>query len=160
MGPFLTDYSVSAVLGSEVFQFLTGEDITDSLKVIFKKLNKGEILALSSLSIYFFQNINDAFVQRFFDKKEKGVMWPGYYESLEEKTGLGDKDTEEKQGVELYNPETRPTFLNCCVLSQITDKMKKAGFEIIHAKEGIHPGYPLGDNQAPKSNIQVTGKKP
>ena len=154
------DDSVSAVLVSEVFQFLTGEDITDSLKVIFKKLKKGGILALSSLSIYFFQNIDDAFVQRFFDKKEKGVLWPGFYESLEEKAGLLDNGTRVKQGVELYNPETRPTFINCCVLSQITDEMNKAGFEIIHAKEGIHPGYPLGDNQSSKSNIQVMGKKP
>ena len=139
---------------SEVLHFLTGEEITNSLQTVATKRHKFGKVAISTGSIYSLQGLDDAFVKKCFEDKEKGIKWPGYYHSCNEVV-----EVLHKQGYDGYDWSAIATFANACVLSQITDEAEKSGFEIVRAKEGVHPGYPAGFRQIPRANIQVVARK-
>ena len=153
------DESLSGILVSEVLHFLTGEEITLSLNCLFGKLKKGGTIALSTASIYSLCGIDDAFVEKFFEEKGKGVKWPGQYEDFDRTAAPKFAKAAKKRGYDFYDKAAITTFGNLCVLSQITDELEKAGFEIILAKEAEHPGYPAGVHLTPKGNIQVVARK-
>ena len=154
------DESLSGVLVSEVLHLLTAEQIAISFQTIFKKLLKGGIVAVSAMSVNSFRDVDSDFVKRFFQDKDKGIKWPGYYEAYD-KIGAPKLDAFAKEDeIGVYNEKSNPKFVNLCILSQITDEVEKTGFDIILAKEGQHPGYICGMNLIPGSNIQVVARKP
>ena len=156
----IPDESLSGALVSEVLHFLTGEQIGNSFHTVFKKLQKGGILAVSTMSVNSFRDVDSGFVRRFFQDKDEGIKWPGYYEAYDKIGAPKFEALARQEEIGVYNEVSNPKFMNLCILSQITEEVEKAGFEIIWAKEGQHPGYMCGMNLIPGSNIQVVARKP
>ena len=74
----IADISVSGVLVSEVFHFLTGEEINKALSTLMQKLVPGGSLFITTMSIHFFDDIDKTIVHDFYAKRNNDVEWPGF----------------------------------------------------------------------------------
>ena len=92
----------------------------------------------------YFNGIDEEYLQSFLVERDNGVKWPKVYECFDKIAEPKLVKAAAERNVERHTPGILPPFLNCCVISQITEEIENAGFEIVHAIEGEHPGYAIG----------------
>jgi len=73
--------SLEAVLSSQVFHFLNGEDIKKGFQKVFQWLkSKGKFFVVTSTP---YVKTSGEFIKVYEERKSKGELWPGYTESLD-----------------------------------------------------------------------------
>ena len=155
----ISESSVSGILASEVFHFLTGEEIKPALSTMLKILVPGGILCLTKISIHFLDDIDETIVQDFYAKRENGVKWPGVVHITPDIVSkIAD---ESKRHGAIDNLSTGlPSFVHYTEIKQITDEVQRSGFEIVKSENNQHPGCAAHTALNPLACNMIIARKP
>ena len=155
----ISESSVSGILASEVFHFLTGEEIKPALSTLLKILVPGGVLCLTKNSIHFLDDIDETIVQDFYAKRANGVKWPGVVHFTPDIVSkIAD---ESKRHGAIYNLSTGlPSFVHYTEIKQITDDVQRSGFEIVKSENNQHPGCAAHTALNPLACNMIIARKP
>ena len=155
----LQDSSVSGILLSEVMHFLADSEMQPAMKTLFDKLVPGGRLFVTTVSIHYFDDIDETMVDEFYSELKKGVKWPGYIE-FNDDILTKIQNAAQKSGERYELGTGRPSFVHLCVPEQLKKAFSDVGFEIERAQHGRHPGYQANSSINPRVGVHIIARKP
>ena len=155
----IPDSSVSGILLAECAHFLDEKEITPALTLLFEKLSPNGCLCITTMSIHYLDGIDDPAVSQFYEKKTKGMKWPGV---LHFNTNYWLKLTNSANCLREVSDiwAAKPSFANFTDINELKEELVRIGFEIVSAEECQHLGYPAAVRENHRANIQIIARKP
>jgi SAM-dependent methyltransferase len=126
--------TIDAILLSRILHFLTGKQIEEVFKVVFKALKPGGKIYISTITPYIaclveFVDEYEANLKRFLKKQNKQQTWPGEIGDLQKYL---KKSSQKNQN---------PNFFHAMSPAELQQALKKTGFQVELAEFSTRP-YP------------------